>query len=180
MNVEYSKALAAAQKEMDALIPKKFLIDARIAKLKATIETLTALCDRQANGHGTLHAPSTAFSSGIGLTEAVRTVLYEATRPMKAPDIRDAMKAKSFDTSQYTSELTVVHNTIKRLLAQGEIEVRHDKHGIFIGWVLKDLRNSRTGQPGDVGKQVAETIEAIKSVGPTLAGLGIGRKFREE
>ncbi len=47
------------------------------------------------------------------------------------------MKAGGYDMSQYASELTVIHNTIKRMDGQGEINPRYNQFGGFDGWTLK-------------------------------------------
>jgi hypothetical protein len=139
MKAEYTKAIAAAQAELEGLMVEKRRIDARISRLKATIETLSALSDERAADDVAIHAMGAAFEEGIGPTDAIRAVLSFATKPMKVPEIRDVMRARNYDLGQYANELTVIHNTIKRMHTQGEVE------GDQNGWRLIRTTTPRGG-----------------------------------
>ena len=109
MSIEdYRRALDAAIKEYETLGEDRQHIDKRLSELAQTISTLSRLCG---------FVPTVPW----GLTDACRTVLRNAGRPMTPVDVRDRLRAIGFDLSKYTSELAAVHTTLKRLNESGEL-----------------------------------------------------------
>jgi hypothetical protein len=72
----FADALAKAQKELEGLMTKRSLIDARIAKLSKTIRALTEhLREEPSHRAENLQASRIAFTdslASIGITDAVR------------------------------------------------------------------------------------------------------------
>ena len=133
----YADALAQARKDLEELTVEKFRIDAKIARLKSTIEIITALSDEQGDADVILKVLQGDFDESLGITDAIRGVMQRSSLPMTAPQIRDALEAHGYDISQYSSILTVIHNTIKRMDKQGEISAVHNSLGVFVGWIYK-------------------------------------------
>jgi hypothetical protein len=104
----YRRALEAAIKEYETLGEERQRIDRRLSELAHTIGTLSRLCG---------FTPTVPW----GLTDACRTVLRNAGKPMTPVEIRDRLRAIGLDLSKYTSELAAVHTTLKRLNQAGEL-----------------------------------------------------------
>lgn len=105
---DYRRALEAAIKEYEALGGERQRIDQRLSELAHTIGTLSRLCG---------FTPTVPW----GLTDACRTVLRNAGKPMTPVEVRDRLRAIGCDLSRYTSELAAVHTTLKRLNEAGEL-----------------------------------------------------------
>lgn len=114
---EYRHALDAAIKEYEALGQQRRDIDGRLSQLAQTIATLSRLLGL---------TPTVP----LGLTDACRLVL-RAGLPMTPIQVRERLAAIGVDLSIYSSELSAIHTTLKRLNESGEIRLipRHDgKH----------------------------------------------------
>ena len=61
--------------------------------------------------------------TGIGLTAAIRLVMRSSTaQPVYTPSVVLAvLRAMGFDFSEYSNPAAVVHTTLKRLAASGEL-----------------------------------------------------------
>src|SRR4051794_13100114 len=105
---DYQRALTAAVDECQRLTAERQQIDGRLGELAQTIATLSRLCGL---------TPTVPW----GLTDACRTILRNAGRPMGAADIRDRLAVIGFDLSRYTNALAALHTTLKRLAEAGEI-----------------------------------------------------------
>jgi hypothetical protein len=139
MDKKYADALAHAKKELATLTAEKFSIDAKIARLQASIKALSAMTEEEISYGIALEAMNSSFLSEmgkLGITDAIRAVLRESKMSMTAPQIRDALKAGNYDISDYSNALTVIHNTIKRMEKQGEISEVTSPTG-SLGWMLK-------------------------------------------
>jgi hypothetical protein len=106
---EYRHALDAAIKEYESLGEQRREIDGRLSQLAQTIATLSRLLGL---------TPTVP----LGLTDACRLVL-RAGLPMTPIEIRERLAAIGVDLSIYSSELSAIHTTLKRLNESGEIRL---------------------------------------------------------
>jgi hypothetical protein len=141
MEKAYEVALAQAEDEMQQLLAKRAVIDARISQLKQGIESLRNLggtrdfakeMPKDISGLLELHV-----ADQMGITDAIRTLIKETALPLTAPQIRDALLRYGLDMDKYSSPLTVIHNTIKRMDKQGEISSVRSPAGEFVGWLYR-------------------------------------------
>jgi hypothetical protein len=115
---EYRRALKAAIAEWQELAGRRAEIEERLAQLTETIGTLTKLCGL---------TPTVPW----GLTDACRTILRNAGRPMTPVEIRNRLAAIGFDLSRYANDLASIHTVLKRLNRAGEarfVPARAGKH----------------------------------------------------
>jgi hypothetical protein len=105
---EYRRALEAAIKEYEALGAERQRIDTRLSELAQTIGTLSRLCGL---------TPTVPW----GLTDACRTVLRNAGRPMTPSEVRDRLQGIGYDFSSYSNALAAIHTTLKRLAEAEEL-----------------------------------------------------------
>ena len=106
---DYRAALDAAIREYEELGAKRRDLDTRLAQLAQTIGTLSRLVGL---------VPTVP----LGLTDACRLVL-RAGVPMTPLEVRDRLLAIGVDLSIYTSDLSAIHTTLKRLNESGEIRL---------------------------------------------------------
>ena len=140
---QYQEALDAAIAERDLLVIKRADMDARISQLEITIDGLSALVDPTDHSQGLAQA---TLDASAGITDAIRTVLQQSRTAMTAPQIRDALSDLGYDTTRYSSILTVIHNTIKRMNDQGEILVVNNNRR-FAGWRYRVPQMDATDYP---------------------------------
>lgn len=106
---DYRHALDAAIKEYESLGEQRRDIDGRLSQLAQTIATLSRLLGL---------TPTVP----LGLTDACRLVL-RAGVPMTPIQVRERLAAIGVDLSIYSSELSAIHTTLKRLNEAGEIRL---------------------------------------------------------
>jgi hypothetical protein len=119
----YQKALRVAKKELQALLKERADLDIRITQLKQTVTNLAVLTGETSELEDTSD-PNEGISNGI------RRVLFTSSVPLTPPQIRDALVKAGF-SMDYSSVLTVIHNTLKRLEKQGEVTQTPS------GWTVK-------------------------------------------
>lgn len=89
-----------------------------------------------------------------GLTDGCRMVLMASGRPMKPPEVRDALTACGFDLSKYANELAAIHTVLKRLNEAGELRfivLESGKHAYVYSttrsWHVLGLGGARPAHP---------------------------------
>jgi hypothetical protein len=111
----YQKALAGANEEMKELLQQRNAIDNRIARLTATIAALGAL------GTETPRLEDTPELGDLGISDAIRQVLKDANQYLTPAEIKVLLIKAQVDLNKYANASAVIHNTLKRLEAQGEL-----------------------------------------------------------
>jgi hypothetical protein len=67
---------------------------------------------------------------GLGITDAVRAVLQKSKQRMSATDIRNALTARGFDLSGYSSAMSSIYTVLGRLADDPNTPViRHKEEG---------------------------------------------------
>jgi hypothetical protein len=169
----FIEALSQARRELDDLIAQRAKLDAKISRVKNTVDALAAQVEGEKNlqdrANDALRLMNMLFDDSTGITDAIRDVLRQSKTPLTAPQIREALEARSFDTNQYSAPLTVIHNTVNRLVKQGEVEPKHNSLGVFIGWVRKpsnieilaELLNKTSQQPPAPSAATSMAVDAL-------------------
>jgi hypothetical protein len=117
-NEHYQNAIQAAEKDMQGWIRLRNAADLKIGQLRSAIKILTGLLEEPPKA-----APQEAAAEEIGdmgITEAIRAVLRGGTCVTPA-NAKEDLAGMGFDLSKYANPSAVIHNTLKRLEAQGEI-----------------------------------------------------------
>jgi len=152
----FEMALKEARKALVEAYEDRRAIEQRIVNLKQTIDGLAALCEPetdedlvQVNGGKVPHFYNTS------LTDAIRRIFSDSKERMLAPtEVRDALVAMGVDLKKYKQQLVPIHNTLKRLEAQGELVAFRDDTG--------DLRGYRWVSP------LARAVAEVDSSHPIL------------
>ena len=137
MHQDYKNALERAHSELAELINQRTEIEQRIARLKTTIDGLSALCDERDYSEGLtpITATDATMSETMGLTNAIREIVSVSAVPIKPTEIRDLLVSEGFDEKAYSNMLTVIHNTLTRLERQKEFQQIRMPNGELVGWV---------------------------------------------
>jgi hypothetical protein len=144
MDVSYKNAIEAAQAETQTLLQQRASIDARLAQLRRTIESLSSLVKDTPEYDPTCEASPAGTRIAIaesGITDAIRQLLSRFRAPFTPVRLRDALAKEGFDISSYASVLTVIHNTLKRLEKQGEVTLVRSPDGI-VAYALPKMTNT--------------------------------------
>ncbi len=117
----YRQTLETAKSEMGELLLQRKAIDERIGKLAPVIEYLSVLCDELSSPPPDLEIPGELPTES--LSYEIRLAFKAAIPGSLTPtEVRDRLKEANFNLDKYENELPPIHNTIKRLKEQGEIE----------------------------------------------------------
>jgi hypothetical protein len=128
----YRRALDAAAREYEQAMADRAALETRIAQLQQTIGTLTRLCGFE---------PTVQW----GLTDACRTLLRAAGRPLTPIEMRDRLASVGFDLSRYSNALAAVHTTVKRLAESGEAAPVDDETRTAYEFMKSGVVASRVG-----------------------------------
>jgi len=141
-------ALKEARKSLAEAYEDRSAIEKRIVRLKQTIDGLAALCEPEPNEDLVqVQEVDLPYPYKTSLTDAIRKIFSETTEPILTPvEVRDALLAMGVNLEKYKQPLVPVHNTLKRLEAQGELVPFRDDTG--------DLRGYRWVSP--LARAVAE------------------------
>jgi hypothetical protein len=108
---DYRRALDAAVREYEKLFAEHAALEGRLAQLKHSIAALTKLCG---------YEPTVP----LGLTDACRLVLRNATQPLTALEVRDRLTAIGVELEKHSNPLASIHTVLKRLHDAGELVER--------------------------------------------------------
>jgi len=112
----YKEALIAAQQELTQLLTKRGELDARIARLRETIVSLSYLV----NSEGQTESLNV---TGLGLTDAVAKVLRLSGMALSPANIRDELARLGFDVKKYTDIIPNITKVLQRLSEKGHVDV---------------------------------------------------------
>jgi hypothetical protein len=133
---DYACALDAACREYESLQRERAAIDLRLARVTATISTLSKLCG---------YEPTVP----LGLTDACRMVLRGAGRPLTPVEVRDKLASFGLDLDRYANALSAIHTVLKRMVEGGEAGTkdRDDTERLAYEFLGTGLIASRVGPP---------------------------------
>lgn len=119
---EYERMRAKLKAEAAELTKQRLKIDQRLISLKQSIDGLSALIQQMGGPppdielHSSIHATTL-----LGLTDSIRSILRSVGTPLVATEIRDELVKRGFRPDDYSNFLTVIHNTLRRLVTSKDI-----------------------------------------------------------
>jgi hypothetical protein len=154
-------ALKQARKSLNEAYEERDAIEQRILRLKQTIDGLAALCEPEPN-EDLVQAEAGHMLFQASLTASIRRIFSETTEPMLTPvEVRNALLEMGVKLTKYKQPMVPIHNTLKRLEAQGELVPFIDDAG--------DLRGYRWVSP--LARAVAEVDSLrMRRVNPGASG----------
>ncbi len=105
---DYRRALEAAVREYEKLSAEHAALESRLSQLKHSIAALTKLCGYES-------------TVPLGLTDACRLVLRNATQSLTALEVRDRLASIGVDLEKHSNPLASIHTVLKRLHEAGEL-----------------------------------------------------------
>src|SRR5262249_59114907 len=103
----YRRALDAAVREYEKLSAERAELEGRLAQLKHSIAALTKLCG---------YEPTVP----MGLTDACRLVLRNATQPLNALEVRDRLTSIAVPLEKHSDPLASIHTVVNHLHHRGQ------------------------------------------------------------
>jgi hypothetical protein len=121
----YKKALTAAYVQLGENIEEQERLEEQRKRLSQTIASLSILIDEPIDPEWR-DIINTESLNDIGFTDAVRAVLKEAALKtpsyLHATEVRDSLMRKGYELTGYSNALATIHNVLKRLVDNREIE----------------------------------------------------------
>jgi len=114
---ELQQAVNAIRRELNERVGQRDLLNARIMKLETNLRNLRGLLFK---------VKRTTFGErreqlAVGLTEAIRTIMRGAGRPVTASALLLLLRKKDFDLDRFKNPSAAVHNTLMRMHSSGEL-----------------------------------------------------------
>ena len=115
---DFAARLRAAQQELAELIHGRDRLNLQILQKQSEILSLTSLHSQDAL---TVNYENQAQAQ-VGLTDAIRSVLNIAGKPLTAAEVKTHLGLVGFDFRPFVNPSAAVHNTLNRLVKQGEFQ----------------------------------------------------------
>lgn len=135
----FEVALQEARKSLKAAYEEHAAIEQRIVSLKQTIDGLATLCEPEPRIYTQGRDTRTGFDfqSSFSLSFAIRHIFSDSTKYLTPTEVRDALLKIDGDFAErYKQPMVPIHNTLKRLEAQGElVSFRDDAGDLRYRWV---------------------------------------------
>lgn len=136
-----NSALETAHQKLSQLLVERSRIDKEMVAWSRVIDSLLAVSEGDSSDPSDVQVSSLEDESGrrtIKFTDGVRMVLRQnASRdiPISVPEIRDQLMNLGFRFEKYAQPLVPIHNTLKRLVEQGEVSpIKNEQGQTIVGY----------------------------------------------
>lgn len=134
---DYKRALDAIYAELGELMRQRIQLDERMSHLKTSAEAISKL---------TVSPQTPTEEAGgvvedMGISDAIRHVLKSSQVPLTPSEIKRKL-AESGLGDTYVNFSAVIHNTLKRLLKQGEVTRVFDRFNKLTGFTYIPIGSS--------------------------------------
>jgi hypothetical protein len=119
VDTRYAADIVQVRRELDAAIEERDRANVKIISLQAKLRALYALSDQD--------SLTPDDDEVVGLTEAVRSILRLAGRPMQANEVKTNLDVMGFNFRGVSNASAAVHNTLKRMRGTGELTYTEGK-----------------------------------------------------
>jgi hypothetical protein len=165
--LKYREAILAAQLEMVDLLKKRGQIEARIAQLKSAIKLLSGLLEEPPQ----VDEVTPEELGDLGITEAIRAVLQQSEVAMTPAEIKARLSEAKVNLDKYANASAVIHNTLKRMQSQGELDVttfpggaaayslRKESWGEGLARYIADPSNSSRMTLAEIAEKLSEPLK---------------------
>jgi hypothetical protein len=164
--------LEFGHKRLSELLTDRARIDKEIVGWKRVIDSVLSVSESEASDPSDVEV-SAFVENETGLktikfTDGVRMVLSQNTSrevPISVPEIRDQLVNLGFDFAKYAQPLVPIHNTLKRLEDQGEVNPLKNDQGQTLGYKwISPIERALWNDGSDAHKAlVAENIMSIRA-----------------
>jgi hypothetical protein len=106
---EFEKLLESALEKRSELLETRMEIERQIAQQGKTVEALSEILDM-------------GVATDLGFKDATTLVIRSAKAALAPTEIRDELRRLGYDIDSYSNPMASLHQVLKRLEAQNEIE----------------------------------------------------------
>jgi len=181
MEQSLKDAQATLKLKLQILQEQRNKIDREIAVWKRAYDSLSAAIEDVPNDVVVDMGNEASFP--LKFTDAIRVALSaNPDAAMTAPLIRDILARQGFDFSAYKQELVPVHNTLKRLVNQGEASPVTE-NGSTVGYKWIDpIERVLSQDPADivVRRRQKRDADALVAIGAVTDRTRAAKKKRGE
>jgi hypothetical protein len=111
------KMLAELAQQHEDLLAQRDAINVKIISKEQNMRNLQAALDE------TIYSAGHELGHGsVGLTEAIKTVLRRAEKPLTTGEVKTSLKIIGFDLERFANPAAAVANTLQRLGKSGDLE----------------------------------------------------------
>jgi len=137
MEKKIRDALEIAQSKVEKLMAERAELDKEIERWKGVVDSLSLVSGgRKDELPADVNLGDHVGSAlNLSFTDGVRTILQLMLPPMTAPQIRQRLEDLGFNFSKYKQRLVPLHNTLRRLVAQGEVEIVKEGRQTKYQWI---------------------------------------------
>jgi hypothetical protein len=125
----------AAEAEVASTLEQRDRLNIRLIELQRQIKALRIVLIRDAPAKQMTQRQQAI----VGLTDAIRSILRIAGKPMTAGQIQDGLRLIGFDFSNFSNASAAVHNTLKRLAAAGELQYIAPDKAYRLNWLYEGM-----------------------------------------
>jgi hypothetical protein len=129
------RRLREAEAEAASTLEQRDRLNIRLIELQRQIKALWIVLIRDAPAKQMTQRQQ----SIVGLTDAIRSIVRIAGKPMTAGQIKDGLRLIGFDFSNFSNASAAVHNTLKRLAAAGELQYIAPDKAYRPNWLYEGL-----------------------------------------
>lgn len=114
--------IAELTRRMAELTKQRAEMDERMRHLRTLARTLGQMLGvKEASTGAQFNELINVVQIDTGVSDAIRQVLAGSGIPLSAPEIKRTLEQFGFDLSGYANSSAVIHNTLTRLVKQGEV-----------------------------------------------------------
>jgi hypothetical protein len=116
MTDEYiTQLLDETRGRMAVMLGQRDALNIEIIQLQSKIKSYETVLDR------VQLSQRTTLEQVVGISEAIRSILRIAARPMTAADVKNSLDLIGFDFSNFSNASAAVHSTLKRMASTDEL-----------------------------------------------------------
>jgi chromosome segregation ATPase len=129
---EFTKMWSELRAEKTRLLNQRTEIETELSeinnKLAHLSETLTHLDPLTDNPH------SSGEIAGLGITDAVRTILKTSSEKLSAKDVEQQLQNNGYDLSGLTAPMASIYKILNRLDLAGEVNREKEEGRVYYTW----------------------------------------------
>lgn len=130
---EYGKRWEEFHAIKTELLDRRATLENELNDVTVRLTHIDEILDHLAPLAGVVMAPNSV--AGLGITDAIRTVLREAKEAMSAQDLRRLLKEQGFDFSNISAPMASIYKILSRLVDSEDLERQKTDDGrVVFAW----------------------------------------------
>jgi len=135
---DYEDTWRMLSRERSELADQRATLEAELSEIHNKISHLDEVLSHLAPLTGSPMVPGSL--DGLGITDAIRTVLREANEGMIATDIRKALREKGFNTEGFAAPMASIYKVLSRLVEANEVlRFKSEEGRLLFSWIRPEI-----------------------------------------